>query len=72
MTFLFDLCDLRGGQAQKRGGVLARAGKHFWVLIFFGSFLYQDKKERKENRAYTSEVLVTWPRSEKVGCNKVD
>jgi hypothetical protein len=25
---------------------MARVQKHFFVLIFFGSFLYQDKKEQ--------------------------
>lgn len=35
-----------GGQTKRRGGVQAWAGKHLFVLIFFRSFLYQDKKEQ--------------------------
>jgi hypothetical protein len=36
-----------GGPAKKRGGELARAGKHFFALNFFGPFLFQDKKWTK-------------------------
>jgi hypothetical protein len=32
---------------QKRGGAVDCGRKHVFVLIFFGSFLYQDKKEHR-------------------------
>jgi hypothetical protein len=35
---------------QKGEGAVASAGKHLFVLTFFGSFLCQDKKEQSEIR----------------------
>ena len=47
------------GMAEKRGGVWACGQKHFSALIFFRTFLYQDKKV--QDRLYAMNFYIKKP-----------
>ncbi len=53
---------LRGGPAQRRGGVLECAGKYLWALIFLVLFASRQKVQ-KDNHANTADVLVSVQRA---------
>lgn len=50
---------MRGGLSQMRGGAMACAWKHIWLLIFFVLFASR-QKEQMNYRAKAFEVLEVW------------
>jgi hypothetical protein len=49
---MIKMSNLRGGPSQMRGGAMACAWKHIWLLIFFVLFASR-QKEQKKNKVRT-------------------